>query len=80
MKMFNVKSYAGILPAIAKTEKVMQAVPRLQKIVGDIAKIVLPRSGYSDLSQVDVTINENLEKLAVGTNFKELVKGTQRSR
>jgi len=51
MEIFNLKSPTQIVESIRKTEKVMQAIPKLQKLLSEIAAIVFARSGLQTTEQ-----------------------------
>lgn len=56
MEIYHIKTAKEIVPSVKKTEKVLQAIPRLQKLINDISQIVLMRAGYSlETPQVEVS-------------------------
>ncbi len=67
MDTYGVNSPWEIMASIQKTEKVVQMVPKLRKMLSEIAAMVLPRVGCSKdkanieviLFERDVKINKN---------------------
>ena len=53
--IFSVTDYDDLLNSIFKTEKVMKAVPKLEQIIMEICKIVLPKSGF-DVNQTNIDV------------------------
>lgn len=47
MEVYGVKNPYDIIPSIQKTEKVVQMMPKLRKVLSEIAAMVLPRVGCS---------------------------------
>lgn len=47
MEIYRVKTPTEIIPSIKKMERVVHLVPKLRKVVSDVAAIVLPRAGRS---------------------------------
>lgn len=45
MEMYRLKNPMEIIPSIQKTEKVVQMVPKLRKIISEVAVMVFPRVG-----------------------------------
>jgi hypothetical protein len=69
MEIYHIKTAKDIVPSIKKTEKVLQAIPRLQKLINDISQIVLMKAGYSlETPQVEVINNYFIKNLAIVPN------------
>lgn len=57
MEMYRLKNPMEIIPSIQKTEKVVQMVPKLRKIISEVAVMVFPRVGCSKDKGIEVVIS-----------------------
>lgn len=75
MDIYVIKNPNHIITSIRKTEKVIQAIPRLRKLIADVSAIVLPRVGIDeDGDQVELII-PSLKKCFKGLDELEGLKG-----
>jgi len=78
MDIFNLKNPNQIINSIRKTEKVIQAIPRLRKLIADISALVLPRARVEkDVDQVELII-PTLKKCFKDLDELEAMKGLRR--
>lgn len=78
MEIFNLKNPNQIINSIRKTEKVIQAIPRLRKLIADISALVLPRARVEkDVDQVELII-PTLKKCFKDLDELEAMKGLRR--
>jgi len=62
MEMYRVKNPMEVIPSIQKTEKVVQMVPKLRKLISDVAAVVFPRAGHSKDKGIELIL-PSLKKL-----------------
>jgi len=78
MDIYKIKNPNHIITSIHKTEKVIQAIPRLRKLISDISAIVLPRAGIEkNVGQVELVI-PSLKKCFKDLDELEAMKGLRK--